>query len=424
MGAGGTRENAHRPHPSPLPEGEGTPKQGTQKRDFAPLVPSVLSFLALVWLVVLAGFVQGEEHIVTMLLDGGESAWQRLGNETIPPEEDLATLADLANKLARWIPRSFWKAHAVDFPSLHMGDVMRLEGTVIFAANLEGVYRCTMILHDGSNTDIFLPRIPQAWQLDVPIQERAAAFSVYIKSYQNTPVFAAPSIQWFPDTWIGNLGFDVGSLEQVPVSRVTAAEQNDEETNYRAFRFTDSDVEPFYGLLRAVSAAPDGSLEEEAKKLSIGVTDLFNRPHETRGKPVLLRGTAKRIVPTPVSDSTVQSQFGIDLYYQIYLFTEQSRGNPIVVCVRSLPDGMPVGDSADFSEPMTVAAVPYKLWIYDTPEGQHYAPILIGRSLEWHPKPMVKRQPPTSVTSFSFALFCILAVIWAACRFWVKRSFT
>ena len=405
----------------------------------SPSAPSLLSLWVFIWLAVLIGFVQAETNVVTLLLDGGESAWQRLGDETIPPEEDLATFVDLADKLVRWIPRSFWKEHAIDSISRggdpHMGDVVHLEGIVTFAAKLDGIYRCTMALNNGSTADIFLTHVPQAWQLDVSIQERATAFGVYVKTSplplgeetmkkSGVPVFVAPAIQWFPDTWLGNLGFDVGSFDQVPVSRVTEVEQNDEETNYRAFKFTDSDVEPFYGLLRTVSAASDGLLEEEAKKLPIEVADLFNRPSETWGKPVLLSGTAKRIIPTPVLDSEIPSLFGIDHYYQIYLFTEQSRGNPIVVCVGSLPEGMPVGDSADFFESITVAAVPYKLWIYDTPQGQHYAPILVGRSPTWHPNLVVKHQPPKSVTSLSFAAFCTLVAIWVACRFWARRYTT
>ena len=372
-------------------------------------------------LILLAGIIPSETPLVPMLLDD-ESAWQRLSDETIPPEQDLSTLADLANKLANWVPRSYWKKHATNTTSPQRGEVVCLEGTAIFATKLDSVYRCTMKLSDGSTDEVFLSHVPQAWQLDAPIQERAAAFGVFIKVYKNVPVFAAPAIEWFPNTWLGNLGFDVGSFDQVPVSRVAEAERNDAETNHRTFKFTESDREPFYGLLRVVSATSPGWLEEEAKKQSIGDTDLFNHPQETRGKPVLLSGAAKRIALTLVTDSEVQSLFGIDHYYQIYLFTEQSRGNPIVVCVCELPEGMPIGDSADFAESITVAAVPYKLWIYETPSKPHYAPVLVGRSLTWHPKPMATRQPPEWITSFSFAVFFTLAFIWFACRFLARRS--
>ena len=227
------------------------------------------------------------------------------------------------------------------------------------------------------------------------------------------------------DTWLGNLGFDVRLFDQVPIARVTELDNHDEETNRRMFKFTDADYEPFYHLMRAVSETPPGWLEEEAAKWQrveapIGVTDLFNRPHETRGKPVLLRGTVKSVVLIPVTDSETPSLFGIDQYYQIHLFTEQSRGNPIVVCVRFLPEGMPVGSANDFAQSITVAAVPYKLWIYETREGPHYAPVLIGRSPIWFPKPAAKQPPSERAITFSYTAFFTLILLWFACRYWSR----
>ena len=229
------------------------------------------------------------------------------------------------------------------------------------------------------------------------------------------------------DTWLGNLGFDVRLFDQVPAARVTELDQHDEETNRRMFKFTEADYEPFYSLLRIVSETPPGWLEDEASKRQrvegpITVTDLFNRPQETRGKPVLLHGTAKRVLLTPVTDSETQSLFGIDQYYQIYLFTEQSRGNPIVVCVRFLPEGMSVSSANDFSQQITVAAVPYKLWIYETRDGPHYAPVLVGRSPVLHPMPATKRPPPESAITFSYTAFFTLILLWFACRFWARRK--
>jgi len=377
-------------------------------------------------LLFLLSFVLFDAEAVKILLDN-EAAWQRLGDVTVPPEQDIEILADLTEKLARWVPQSVWKKNVDVTTPPQRGDVVRLEGIMIFAKQRDKVYHCTMALNGGALNggtvaDVFVASLPQAWKLGVPIQERAAVFGVYVKSYKDTPVFAAPAIEWYPNTWLGNLGFDVALFDHVPVSRVTEAEQNDEETNYRTFKFTESDREPFYGLLRTVSATPAGWLEEETKKYPFNVTDLFNRPHETRGKPVLLSGTAKRIVSIPVTDSEVHRLFGVDQYYQIFFYTEQSRGNPIVVCVRSLPEGMPVGDAVDFAEQITVAAVPYKLWIYETSAGQHYAPVLVGRSPIWHPQAAAKRLPPESVTTFSFAAFFTLILIWFACRFWSRRS--
>ena len=359
-------------------------------------------------LMLLFSFVLFDAEFVKTLLDCDEAAWQKLGDETIPPKNDVETFAELADKLARFVPKSLLKENAE-----------YLKGRIVAVEKYEG--KVPVFRLDIESAIIFSPSVPEAWKQG----DRIAAFGVYIKSY-NTSIFVAPAIEWYPDTWLGNLGFDVGSFDRVPVSRVIEAEQNDEETNRRLFKFTELDNAPFYGLLRAVSATPDGYLEESAKKqhaeTPFSVTDLFNHPAETRGKPVLLSGTAKRIVPTPVTDSEMLSLFGIDHYYQIYLFTEQSQGNPIVVCVHSLPEGMPMGDADDFAEQITVAAVPYKLWIYETQEGQHYAPVLIGRSPVWHPKLAEQRQAPEWVQTMSVTLFFTLALIWFACRFWARRS--
>ena len=370
-------------------------------------------------LFLLSFFVFDSEFAQTLLADN-ESAWQMLGEDAVPPEQDLAILAELTNRLARWVPRSFLREKTI-----------RLEGSVTFVTKYNErtpLYRCKMTLNDGALADVFTSSIPSPWKQDVLMQEQAAVFGMYIKSHNGVPVFAAPAIQWFPDTWLGNLGFDVALFDQVPVSRVIDDELNnhDDEMIRLMFKFTGADREPFYGLLRAVSETPASWLENEAQKqhaeMPFGVVDLFNRPHETRGKPILLRGSAKRIVRTPVTDSETRALFGIDHYYQIYLFTEQSQGNPIVVCVRSLPEGMPTGDGADFLEPITVAAVPYKLWIYETTTNPHYAPVLVGCEPVWHPLPTKQRSPPESVQTFSFTLFFTLVLIWFACRLWMRRS--
>ena len=393
-------------------------------------------------LLILFSFVLFDAEFVKTLLDYDESAWQQLGDDTVPLEQDLATFANLATRLAHWIPRRVLWENVTYSPSPKRGEVVRLEGQIISVTRYDGstvpVYWCRTMLNDGMHADIFTPSVPQAWKIDLPIHERVAAFAVYIKSYNDTPIFVAPAIEWYPDTWLGNLGFDVTSFDQVPVSRVTEMEQHDEETNRLMFKFTEADIEPFYGLLRAISATPEGWLEEEARKRQTetptSVTDLFNHPGETRGKPVLLHGTVKRIMSIPVTDSAVQTRFGIDHYYEVWLFTNQSQGNPIVVCVRSLPDALsvaarksddgtlPVGNVHDFSEVVTVAAVPYKLWIYETPAGPHYAPLLIARSLTWHPQSSGRWQVPAAFTTFSLTASFTLALLWLACRFWVRQN--
>ncbi|MGL4594593.1 MAG: hypothetical protein ACRCUY_07690, partial [Thermoguttaceae bacterium] len=268
---------------------------------------------------------------------------------------------------------------------------------------------------------------------------------------ENIPLFVSPQIRWYPDTFLGHLGFDVGSLELVPALRI--ADLKNEQLDIpsflklqprssiieRAFKFSVADWEPFYGLLKAAAATPPGLIEQEARQEQKNVgkehfssAELFNDPARTRGKPVLLSGVAKRIIPTLVDDRNVQELYGIDKYFQIYLYTDDSQGNPIVVCVSSLPEGMPVGSNSDFSEQVTIAGFPYKLWIYDseaTDAGKetpklNYAPLIVGRQPIWHPKP--KPKTPESQEKMTFMTTAVLLVclgIWiVARRFKTSRS--
>lgn len=371
---------------------------------------------------ILCFFVVFDEKFVQTLLDIEETEWQKLDDQTIPPEQDLETLAKLADRLAHWVPQSFLKKNLSETSLPIRGTATLLQGDVVLVKQYDALYHCTIKLQNETIAEVFTSSIPKVWKRETPIRERAAAFGVHVKTYNQIPIYAAPAMQWYPDTWLGNLGFNVASFDQVPIGRVTELEQHDEETNRRMFKFTESDREPFYGLLRVISAAPAGGIEEEAAKLQektpLDIADLFNRPQETRGKPVFLKGTVKRVVPTPVTDSEVVALFGIHHYYQLYLFPEQSQGNPLVICVCSLPEGMPVGETADFSETISVAAVPYKLWIYETREKPHYAPVLIAQSVTWHPQSVVQQHIPESFTFFSFSVFFALVLFWFACRLW------
>jgi hypothetical protein len=356
-----------------------------------------------------------------------DTAWETLGNETVPPEQQQKMLLSLMNRLAHTVPRSFLKENVVPENAAEVpperGQAAALKGTVLLVTKFSEEpisYRCRMNIGNNLEVDVLTPAIPAAWKLNEPIRERAAAWGICVQP----ALFVVPTIQWFPNTLLGNLGFDVASLDNVPILRVSELEKNDPETIRRAFKFTELDREPFYGLLKATSATPAGWLEQEARKLGkMPTTELFNNPQGMQGKPVLLHGTAKRIIPTPVEDAEIKSLFGIKQYYQIYLFTDDSQGNPLVVCVSSLPEGMPTGDAADFAEEMTVAAIPYKLWIYETASKPHYAPLLVGRRPIWHPKPIPQQEkPPETVTTFSMILFFVLMCAWFFARHYFRRK--
>jgi len=104
------------------------------------------------------------------------------------------------------------------------------------------------------------------------------------------------------------------------------------------------------------------------------------------------------VLRIPVTDPDIRQRFGIDHYYNIYLFTEDSQSNPVVFCVRELPPGMPTGDAPQYAEYVEVAGFFFKTWAYrvpsialgpDSPEGgrrMQLAPLLIGARPVWFPR--------------------------------------
>jgi hypothetical protein len=218
---------------------------------------------------------------------------------------------------------------------------------------------------------------------------------------------------WHPDTPLGNLGMDVGLLDQVDQRR----------------HLTSKDRECFYQMLNAVGRAEPGSLVRRAKAQLRGtgqeqysVVPLFNDAANQHGRLVCLRGVTRRLIRIPVGDPDVVERFGIDHYYEMALYTEDSQENPLWFCLRDLPEGMPTGDGPRYAEEVQVAGFFMKTWAYRSQETRdeaggdqrprvRLAPLLIGRRPIWYPE-----QPPernTTAAAIAGGLFVLaLLGIW------------
>ncbi|MDR3232147.1 MAG: hypothetical protein LBT46_00510 [Planctomycetaceae bacterium] len=369
-----------------------------------------------------------EKTPAKMFLQNNDAAWQSLTDDDVPLETQAEPIVRLMHTLSNTVPKRFILENQTDYKkdTAAAGNLYQAAAAVIHAAPFAGktnVFRCKVKLQDGSEAEVLTPSVPAAWQMDKTMSERCRFTGLLLRKNKKT-VFITPAIRWYPDTFLGNLNFDMSSFDKVPVKRVTEMDALDDETKRTAFKLTENDNEPFYGLLQCLAKTLPGNLEREARSNKIPQTDLFNNPAAVRGTPVLLFGTAKRILETKITDENVRSVFGIEKYYQIYLFTDESQGNPVVVCVTSLPEGMPAGDASDFAVNMAVAAVPYKLWIYDAADGQHYAPLLIGRCPIWNPdlQPAEKEKKPNETFGqISVCAFFILLLVWYFLK-WRRRK--
>ncbi len=109
---------------------------------------------------------------------------------------------------------------------------------------------------------------------------------------------------------------------------------------------------------------------EAAEAGRFSVAPLFLDAAQQRGELVTLDGVARRAVRVETGldaegrPSDVPTRWGIDHYYEIDLFTEDSENLPLVFCVTGLPEGFPVGD--DIRQPVRVAGFFFKRWLYQS----------------------------------------------------------
>jgi hypothetical protein len=284
-------------------------------------------------------------------------------------------------------------------------------------------YRCEFELADAQQPAVvYTKRVPKAWQSGGKRNERAGAAAFFLKLGSDDrkrpiPVFAAQRVAWFPAGPLGDLGMDAGLLEGVKDKESILPEER----------------ETFYQLMAAVGRAKPGQLRSLADEqlrargeTSDSVVPLFKHPQENRGRLVVFEGSARRVVEIRVEDPDIRSRFGIDRYYEVSIFTGDSQGNPLVFCVPSLPDDMPVGAGPDYFETIRVAGFFLKTWAYrvppppDTPEAKKestiwkkQAPLLIGGPPLWYARP--KPAANTLAGAIAGGLFVVAAIgIWLA----------
>lgn len=306
----------------------------------------------------------------------------------------------------------------------------RQDGTVEFAS----IWRCRMLLdNDERPVDVFTAQIPKAWEAGEAIDERSGAEAFFLKTSRldgdgPEAFFLTDRMAWYPPTYLGRLGMDVGLLDDVPVEAPPKRNPDGTtpEIDWTSRLLTESDHECFYQMLNAVDSAKDGQLsrwaEEElarAKRTSFSVVPLFNEPQTQQGRLVEFKGVARRIIPVRVGESEISDRFGIEEYYQVYLFTDDSQDNPLVFCLRELPEGLPEGDGPGFGEELRVAGFFFKTWSYPTsaeaPDGKpqrQLAPLLIGKGAVWYPVQAPSDLSPMERLVGTALLILVLGVVW------------
>lgn len=121
-----------------------------------------------------------------------------------------------------------------------------------------------------------------------------------------------------------------------------------------------ADRRAFYELLRVVGRySPREMLHLAGEPTPLA--PLFNDPDRQFGRLVNLEGVVRRVTRIRVDDPELRREYGFDHYYQVELFPADSQNNPLVCCLRTVPEG---SERPPRHETWQVAGVFLKVWAY------------------------------------------------------------
>lgn len=366
----------------------------------------------------------------------------------------------------RWAMSAEDLAKVVRQPNEFRGSIFLLRGRVLEVERLSPAteaaqryelfkyFRCRLQLDSPERiVEIYTENVPEIWQQGVKPNVPGGARGVFLKlgkpsDGQPTLIFATGRLAWYPDDLLGNLGMDVGLLDDVKDRKPLLADED----------------AAFYQMLAAVGRAEPGELIQRAEAalpgiprqwrrvnddghLRYSVVPLFNEPKAQRGRLVELFGTARRIEEIYVNDPDIVARFGIDHYYQVSLFTDDSynldpariepkqpEGTPcpLTFCVRELPKGMPYGNLPRYGETVRIAGFSFKSWSYDAPKvydsslkpgdqlpSTQFSPLLIGRGLIWYPATKEPTQSGWVTLGIGVLFVTFMLVVWGVA--WQNR---
>lgn len=324
-------------------------------------------------------------------------------------------------------------------------------------------YECEMTLHaEVGAATILTTRVPHVWLEMESVNEPAAASALLVdvlSDDKNSPhgLFASREIAWYPTapkapfvslgkSILGELGIDVGLLDSVRQRGAIAASEGElfydllgaagqigaNQLDRFAIQQLPSVAEMWAAAAKETrdsSTAPARQqlareVQARAAKGLYSVAPLFNDAANQVGELIALEGVVRRVTPIDGKDFR---------YYELDLFTDDSQNNPIVVVVRELPPGFPIGDR--LHEPVRVAGWFFKVWSFEShraklpaaPDGsptpknlRQFAPLVIARS----PVPLQSATASSSAYAgpIATALFlALLALIWAG-GWWIFRE--
>lgn len=371
---------------------------------------------------------------ISVLKERGDDAFRQttLGEYFLRPDRE-----NFANR-----PRVGYFAGAPDSVA-----AIELNETEKERTGFERLYRVELGA-DSAKTIVYTPDAPDFLQFDplAPFFDRAPTEGEYggygllfgselDANKSETPVVLSPKLGFRLDAapLSRSAGLDLGAFDAFQVYPVNALETERDpakrKTIARSLRWTTDDREPFYETLAAVKRL---NPRDDPREPLADVVPLFNSPEKLRGAKAKISGWARRVNMILVDDPDVKAATGIDRYFQLYVYTDDSQGWPLVLCVPDLPDNLECGGGANYRRNVEFIGYFYKTWAYknsDKPDADSdetptsswtRAPVLIGKITKAYPEERPEPAPPFSASAI-ITTFAILACAWIVLRRWTAR---
>jgi len=132
----------------------------------------------------------------------------------------------------------------------------------------------------------------------------------------------------------------------------------------------------------------DLAVLRKASEGRVSYAQLFRQPEYYRGRLVTVAGTVRRVHRLALPEN----QYGLTQYYQVWLFSYDNPGTPLVVYCLDLPKGFPTGMTLE--EEAEATGFFFKRWVYPARDTLRTTPTLLAKTLEWRKPP-----PPLPKTS-------------------------
>jgi hypothetical protein len=352
-------------------------------------------------------------------------------------------------EIDRWAESNVALSQLIDAPIDSRGKLYRIQGVLAQVATeqpdpasadrfeLPRYSRCEILAEPSRQPlTVYTLTVPNAWSSASSAKGGRVSFAGFFVKLAGAedrpePVFVAQRVAWHPRDPLGDLGMDFGLLDPIRDNTREAITSAEREGFYQLLHCVESSdttqlmrlAEQNVNRLKAAVREQNPALDHVDSAMEVAV---FNEPQNHRGELFLIQGTARRTTLIRVADADITARLGIDHYYQMEVFTAGSQGNPLVICLRELPQGMPQGDN--IYEQVRIPAFLLKKWAYRLPGMNggaatnkpaeprlQLAPLLVARTAIW--LPAEPRNPLEGLFTGLLVLLMLAAAWWAVWRY-------